>query len=487
MSRARPLSVLSVVSELFPLIKTGGLGDVTGALPFAVQEHGVKITTLIPGYPAVVAALQDVRGVLDVEDLFGGPARVLSGRAAGHELLVVDAPHLFDREGNPYLDPDGRDWPDNAFRFGALSLIAARLGLGDVAEFRPQIVHCHDWQAGLTLAYLAYDGRPRPATIFTIHNLAYQGLFPAGLLSALRLPAAALQIDGVEYYGQIGFLKAALLFADRITTVSPTYAAEMQTPANGFGLDGLLRARADTIMGITNAIDTKVWNPLRDKHIPATFGRTTLSRRKTNKAQLQRRFELDRDADSLVFGVVSRLAPQKGLDILADALPVLLQTGGQLAVLGSGDLDLERRLSALAAAHPGRVGCIIGYNEELAHLVQAGADCVLVPSRYEPCGLTQLCALHYGAIPLVANVGGLADTVIDPEKAEPGSDGATGIQFSPVTREALEGALLRIAAIWPDKKRWERMQINGMRCDVSWKKSGALYAALYADAAAAKN
>ena len=487
MSRGKPILVLSVVSEIFPLIKTGGLGDVTGALPMAVAEHGVKITTLVPGYPSVVAALQDVRAVLDVDDLFGGVARVLAGRAAGHDLLVIDAPHLFDREGNPYLDPDGRDWPDNAFRFGALSLIAARIGLGEVAEFRPNIVHCHDWQAGLTLAYLAYDGRPRPATIFTIHNLAYQGLFPAPLMSALRLPAAALQIDGVEYYGQIGFMKAALLFADRITTVSPTYAAEMQTPTNGFGLDGLLRARADTITGITNGIDTKVWNPLRDKHIPATFGRTTLSKRKTNKAQLQRRFELDGDADSLVFGVVSRLAPQKGLDMLADAMPVLLGTGAQLAVLGSGDLPLERRMSALAAARPGRVGCIIGYNEELAHLVQAGADSVLVPSRYEPCGLTQLCALHYGAIPLVAKVGGLADTVIDPERAEPGSDSANGIQFSPVTQEALEGAILRIAAIWADKKRWERMQVNGMRTDVSWKKSGALYAALYAQALAARN
>jgi starch synthase len=276
------------------------------------------------------------------------------------------------------------------------------------------------------------------------------------------------------------------LYADRITTVSPTYAAEMQTQANGFGLDGLLRARSDTITGITNGIDTKVWNPLRDKHIPATFGRTTLTKRKANKAHLQRRFELDRDENCLIFGVVSRLAPQKGLDILADALPVLLQTGAQLAVLGTGDLELERRISALAAAHPGRIGCMIGYNEDLAHLVQAGADSVLVPSRYEPCGLTQLCALHYGAIPLVANVGGLADTVIDPERTETGPDGATGIQFSPVTQEALEGAILRIAALWTNKKQWERMQVNGMRADVSWKQSGALYAGLYADLLAAK-
>jgi starch synthase len=486
MTRAKSIAVLSVVSEIFPFIKTGGLADVAGALPLALREHGVRIITLVPGYPAVAAALEKAHPVFAVDDLFGGPARVLAGRASGLELLVVDAPHLFDREGNPYLNRDGRDWPDNAFRFAALSWIAARIGLGDVPHYHPDIVHCHDWQAGLAPAYLAYEGRPGPPTVVTIHNLAYQGLFPADLLSALRLPATAFQVEGVEYYGKIGFLKAGLQFADRITTVSPTYAIEMQTPANGLGLDGLLRARSPVITGIANGIDIKVWNPLRDKYIPARFGRTTVAKRAVNKTKLQQRFELEPESNSPLFGVVSRLAPQKGLDILADAVPALLEAGGQLAVLGSGDLELERRLSSLAGAHPGRIGCVIGYSEDLAHLVQAGADCVLVPSRYEPCGLTQLCALRYGAIPLVANVGGLADTVIDPEKAEAGSNGATGIQFSPVTQEALEGALLRIAAIWQDKKQWQHMQANGMRTDVSWKKPGASYAQLYANVLAAK-
>ena len=259
---------------------------------------------------------------------------MLAGRAAGHDLLVLDAPHLFDREGNPYLGPDGPDWPDNALRFGALGWIAARIGLGDVPHFRPDIVHCHDWQAGLTLAYLAYDGRPRPATVITIHNLAYQGLFPADLLAALHLPPAAFQIDGVEYYGKIGFLKAGLQFADRITTVSPTYAAEMQTPANGFGLDGLLRARSDVITGITNGIDTDVWNPLRDTRIPARFGRSTLPKRAANKAHLQAAFRT-RGMRALLFSVSSAGSPgRRGSIILADAAPVLLEAGGaQLAVL----------------------------------------------------------------------------------------------------------------------------------------------------------
>ena len=478
--------VLSVVSEIYPLIKTGGLGDVTGAIPLALSEHGVQFVTLVPGYPAVMAQLSDAHPVISIDDLFGGPARVLSGRAANHDLLVIDAPHLFDRDGNPYIDADGFDWPDNALRFGALGWIASRIALGDIGDVRPDIVQCHDWQAGLTLAYLAYDGRPRPATIMTIHNLAYQGLFPADLLDALRLPPAAMQIDGIEYYGKIGFLKAGLQFADRITTVSATYAAEMQTPANGFGLDGLLRARSDIITGIVNGIDIAVWNPLRDTRIPSRFGRSTLAKRSGNKVHLQQHLGLDVEPSRLLFGVVSRLAWQKGLDLLADAVPALLATGAQLAVLGAGDLELEHRFEALAAAHPGRIGCRIGYNEDMAHLIQAGADSLLVPSRFEPCGLTQLCALRYGAIPVVAKVGGLADTIHDPE--EPGSnpDTATGLHFSPVTHDALEGALLRIHELWSHKKEWQRLQRNGMLTDVSWKESAVLYARLYTDLAGKK-
>jgi len=478
-------NILSVVSEIYPLVKTGGLGDVAGALPLALREHGIRTVTLVPGYPAVLAALGRAQEVFSAGDLFGGRARLLAGRASGLDLLAIEAPHLFDRSGNPYVGPDGRDWPDNALRFGALGWMAARIGLGEVSAFLPDIVHCHDWQAGLAPAYLAYDGRRRPPSVITVNNLAYQGLFPADLLSTLHLPPEAFRIDGVEYYGGIGFLKAGLQFADLITTVSPTYAAEMQTPEYGFGLDGLLRARTGAISGIINGIDTKVWNPLSDPRIPARYGRSALAKRAPNKTALQHRFGLNPDPVSLLIGVVSRFVRQKGLDLLADAAQTILECGGQLAMLGTGDVEIEQQLALLAAAHPGRIGCMIGYDEDVAHLIQAGADALLVPSRFEPCGLTQLCALHYGAVPIVAKVGGLADTVIDPGEA--GGEKATGLHFSPVTREGLEGALRRVAHIWADQRQWRRMQLNGMRTDVSWKRSAAEYARLYAGLMATKN
>jgi starch synthase len=416
-------------------------------------------------------------------DLFGGNARVLAGRAAGLDLLVIDAPHLFDRPGGPYIGPDGRDWPDNAFRFGALGWVAAKIGGGDVPAFVPDIVHCHDWQPSLAPAYLAYgQGRPCPC-IVTIHNLAYQGQFPAGLLDALRLPPHSFRMDGVEYYGAIGFLKAGLQFADRITTVSPTYAREIQTPEHGFGMDGLLRERAHVLFGITNGIDTQVWNPVSDSRIPMTYGRTNLERRGVNKTELQRRFGLEHDPSGLVFGVISRLVPQKGIDLLPDVAPLLAQHGAQMALLGTGDQELEVRLSALASAYPGRISCIIGYDEDLAHLIQASADALLVPSRSEPCGLTQLCALAYGAVPVVGKVGGLADTVADPnDSREP-----TGFNFSPVAASEFANALRRVFSGWLDKQFWRRLQLNGMRTDVSWKRQAGQYARLYSDLLRAKN
>ena len=474
MSRIR---VLSAVSEIYPLVKTGGLADVAGALPSALAKNDVDVTSLVPGYPAVMRSLESGEEILAEPDLFGGPARLLSSRASGLNLLVIDAPHLFERRGGPYAGPDGHDWPDNAFRFGALGWIAAKIGAGQIPAFVPDIVHCHDWQAALAPAYLAYgEGRPCPSVV-TIHNLAYQGQFPAGLLNALRLPPNSFQIDGVEYYGAIGFLKAGLQFAGRITTVSPTYAREIQTPEHGFGLDGLLRARAHVLSGITNGIDANVWNPSSDGRIPATYSRSTLERRGINKAELQRRFGLEHDPSSLVFGVVSRLVPQKGIDLVADAAPFLVERGAQMALLGTGDADLEHRLVSLAAAHPGRISSMIGYDENLAHLIQASVDVLLVPSRSEPCGLTQLCALRYGAVPVVGKVGGLADTVADPEdSSEP-----TGFHFSPVDPAAFEHALRRVCQAWLDKPIWRRLQLNGMRTDVSWRKSAEQYARLYSD------
>ena len=479
------IKVLAVASEIYPFVKTGGLADVVGALPQALRRHDVETTTLVPGYPAVMAAIARSDRVLIFDELFGGSAQVLRAHSAGLDLLVLDAPHLFNRPGNPYSAPDGGDWPDNAFRFGALAWVAARIGLGDVAGYVPDIIHGHDWQTALAMAYLAYEGKRRPATVLTVHNLAFQGQFPPDLLGRLRLPPHALSIDGVENYGMIGFLKAGLQFADRITTVSPTYAQEIQTAANGCGLDGLLRVRSAVLSGIRNGIDIGVWNPETDTRIASRFGRTTLLARKPNKAALQKRFDLASGADTLLFAVISRMAWQKGLDLLADSVPALIARGAQLAVLGTGDPELERRLTTLAHAHRGQVGCILGYDEDLAHLIQAGADAVLVPSRFEPCGLTQLCAMRYGAIPIVAKVGGLADTVLDPAQAPSGA--ATGLQFFPVTREALEATLHRAADLWRDRATWQSLQSNGMQADVSWAEPAGEYVKLYTGLLASKN
>ncbi len=473
------VSVLSVASEAFPLIKTGGLADVVGALPAALAAEGVAVRTLVPGYPAVVAAMAEGKIVHTFADLFGAPARLIAGRAGGLDLVMVDAPHLFDRPGNPYTGPDGRDFQDNAFRFAGLSRAAAEIGMGRTALPRPDVVHAHDWQAGLAPAYLAYEGGARPVTVMTVHNLAFQGQFDAGLLRVLGLPAHALSVGGVEYYGSIGYLKAGLQLADRITTVSPTYAQEILGPDAGMGLDGLLRVRALDLCGILNGIDTTVWDPARDPLLPAPFSADALAGRAVAKAALQARFGLAADPDALLFGVVSRLSWQKGLDLLLQAIPTLIGTGGQLALLGAGDGALEQGCRDAAAAHPGRIGCIIGYDEELAHLIQAGSEALIVPSRFEPCGLTQLCALRYGALPVVASVGGLADTVVDANEMAVASGVGTGVRFQPTTTLALESALRRTATLHADTALWDRLRLNAMATDVSWSRPARRYAALY--------
>jgi starch synthase len=477
------LRVLAVAAEAYPLIKTGGLADVVGALPAALAAEGIAVRTLIPGYPAVLGALADARTVHGFAHLFGGAARLLATQARGLELFVLDAPHLYARPGNPYAAPGGHDWPDNAQRFAALAHGAAVIGRGGVAEFLPDVVHAHDWQAGLTPAYLHYGGAPRPRTVMTVHNLAFQGQFPGELFAMLGLPPHAYAIDGVEYYGSIGYLKAGLALADRITTVSPTYAAEIRTPEGGMGLDGLLRARAGVLVPITNGIDDAVWDPATDPVLASRFDARHLARRAPNKAALQAQFGLDVTADAPVFGVVSRLTPQKGMDLLLDALPALEAAGAQLALLGSGERWLEGGFAAAAGRAPQRIAATIGYDEALAHLLQGGADALLVPSRFEPCGLTQLCALRYGAIPVVARVGGLADTVTDIDDASP-PDAGTGLQFTPVTRAMLEAAILRSTALWRDRRRWRRVQANAMATDVGWGAAARRYAALFREVAA---
>jgi starch synthase len=483
------MRVLSVASEIFPLIKTGGLADVTGALPGALAPLGIEMRCLVPGYPVVMRAIGDAALLHRDADFFGGEMRILAARALGVDVFVLDAPHLYDRPGNPYAQADGKDWPDNAQRFAALAQAGARIGRGLLPGFVPDIVHAHDWQAGLLPAYLHYDDAAtsrRPATVVTVHNLAFQGQFDKALLAELGLPARAFAIDGVEYYGTIGFLKAALQLADRITTVSPTYALEIRGSDAGMGLDGLLRARGDAVSGILNGIDTRVWNPATDEYLTARYDARQLVARMRNKTALQQRMDLAVDPRVPLFGVVSRLSWQKGLDLLAEALPTL--TGqGQLALLGAGDRVLEEKYTQAAQTHAGRVGCVLGYDEELAHLIQAGADVLLVPSRFEPCGLTQLCALRYGAVPLVARVGGLNDTVIDASEMALNAGVATGLQFAPVTTPMLEAALLRATALYHDRASWMRLQLNGMRTDVSWEQPARRYATLYRELLASRS
>jgi starch synthase len=472
------MNVLSVASEVYPLIKTGGLADVVGALPGALARENVRVVTLVPGYPAVMTKLEQSAPVHRYDNIVGEPAQILAGKAGGLDLFVLDAPHFFTRAGNPYLGPNG-DWPDNALRFAALARAGADVAKGAVAAFVPDVVHVHDWQAALAPAYLHYDGGPRPRSVITVHNLAFQGGFPPTVLGSIGVPGHAMNIDGVEYYGAVGYLKAGLQFADRITTVSPTYAREILTPEGGMGLDGLLRKRANVVSGILNGIDEDVWNPATDVHLPQPYNAQRIDNRPRNKTVLQKRMDLAPRPDAPLFGLVSRLSWQKGVDLLLGALPSLIAAGGQFVMLGSGDKQLEDGFAEAARHHAGSVGCVFGYDEGLAHLTQGGSDFLLVPSRFEPCGLTQLCALRYGAIPVVARVGGLADTIVDANEAAISAGVATGVQFAPPATEELADAIAKASSLFHDEASTRRTRLNGMRADVSWRGPAKRYAQLY--------
>lgn len=473
------IKILAVASEMFPLVKTGGLADVVGALPGVLKPHGFDMRVMLPGYPAVMNALKQARAVHRYDDLFGGKARLLAGQAQGLDFLVLEAAHLFDRPGNPYLGSDGKDWTDNWRRFAALSHAAAEIGRGEFAEFVPEIVHAHDWQAALTPAYLHFATGPAAKTIITVHNLAFQGHYPASIFPELKLPASAFAMNGVEYYGGVGYLKAGLHYADAITTVSPSYADEITTPEDGMGLDGLLRLRRDHLTGIVNGIDTAIWNPASDAHLALSYvPRNFIQRREVNKREVERRFGLDRE-DGPLFCVVSRLTWQKGMDLLVQCLDRLVGLGARLALLGAGEAPLEADFTKASVRHKGRIGAVIGYDEALSHLLQGGADAILIPSRFEPCGLTQLYGLRYGCVPVVAHVGGLADTIVDANEAALERESATGIQFAPVDAPSLQRAIERSVRLYGDRKAWNSIQKAGMKTDVSWEKSAARYAMLY--------
>ena len=472
------IEVLSVASEAYPLIKTGGLADVVGALPAALASHEVSMRTLVPGYPSVLGMLEAPRVIAEFENFFGGFAQLLAGRGGGLDVIVLNAAHLYDRPGNPYVGTDRKDWPDNAQRFAALSYAAYELGRGVVEGYHPQILHCHDWQAAMTPAYVAFNAPTRVKTVLTVHNIAFQGRYEWGIFNDLRIDYRAAQEGAIEYFGGIGFLKAGLQTADALTTVSPTYAQEIRTAAYGMGLEGLLQNRAAALSGITNGIDDLEWDPRLDPALPQTYGANTTELRAVNRAAVNERFGLDNSAGPL-FAVVSRLTWQKGLDMLVAVADDLVAAGGKLCVLGSGEAEIENGLKGAAMRHPGKVGIITGYDERLSHVIQGGADVMLIPSRFEPCGLTQLYGLRYGCVPLVSRVGGLADTVIDANEAAVEAGVCTGIVFAPATEAALLDAIKRATGLFGREKVWRKMQRRGMKSDVSWHSSAGKYAALY--------
>ena len=480
-----PLRVLHVTAELYPWVKSGGLGDVAAALPSALTALGVDARLLLPGFRGFLDAFPGITDAARLHTPFAAErVRVGLARVPGSELLayLVDQPGFYDRPGNPYAGPDGHDWPDNHRRFGLFGWIAAELARGADPGWSPDILHLHDWHGGLAPAYLA--ARP-PAgdhlpTVFTIHNLAYQGLFPAALFPELALPPEFFSIDGVEFNGVVSFIKAGLFYADRLTTVSPTYAREIQTPGFGCGLDGLLRTRSGALTGILNGVDPRVWDPGHDPVLPRSYGvEDAASGKPIAKAALQRRLGLADRQDAPLFGVVSRLTPQKGLDLLLACLPEIVADGSRLAILGSGDSDLEHGFSMAAAAHNGEIAVEIGYDEALSHLIIAGADIVLVPSRFEPCGLTQLYALRYGTLPLVRRVGGLADTVVDATAVSLADGSADGFAFDGDGPAALMSAVRRAKVLFRERAIWLRMVLRAMTRDFSWATAARRYVAVY--------
>jgi starch synthase len=474
-----------VASECVPLVKTGGLADAVGGLSRALDMLGCEVRVLLPCYASVAERVHDRQTIASFDDLFGGPATLsLAEVIAGPTFVVLDAPHLYGRPGNPYVGPDGKDYPDNHLRFAGLCRAAARLVVAEPDGWAVDVVHGHDWQAGLIGAYLRLGDAGLPPSVFTIHNVAFAGLFPAGELSRLGLPDSFFHPEGLEFYGQISFLKAGLVFSDRLTTVSPTYAREIRSTELGMGFQGVLLARGHDFSGILNGIDETVWNPETDPLIAEPFLSHSLAGKRANRMAAQSAMKLDPDRSALLFTVVSRLTHQKGLDLLAAALPGLVARGGQLALLGSGSAELEALFERAAAEHPGRVAVRIGYDEPLSHLLIAAGDAILVPSRFEPCGLTQLYGLRYGTIPIIARTGGLWDSIIDANAAAMAVGAATGILFGPDSLDELERALGRAFEIFADPAGWQSLIRAAMRQPVGWSRSAEAYKRIYEQARA---
>jgi len=477
------MKVLHVGAEIFPLVKTGGLADVLGALPQALIAIGADVRLLLPGLPAIRDAVLHQKVVCDIGPCFGAARVTLRlGRMPYSKVpvYIVDAPYRYRRPGSPYQSEDGSEWADNVQRFALLGWVGAQLAAGELdPDWTPEVVHAHDWHAAMSCAYIAAHPPTQVATVFTVHNLAYQGLFPNGDFAMLGLPSRFMASSGLEYHQQLSFMKAGLKFAKRVTTVSPTYAKEIATHEFGFGLDGVIRGRGADVSGVLNGVDGAVWNPATDASLATRYSPTQLQGKAACKRALQTELGLAVKPEVPLFGLVSRLTSQKGLDLLLGALPGLLRRGGQLALQGSGDSALEAAFVAAAQAHPDAVAVRIGYDEALAHRLIAGVDAILVPSRFEPCGLTQLYGLRYGTLPVVRRVGGLADTVVDASDEAVQADRATGFSFDAATPAALDAAIQRAIAVHADPARWTALMRRAMAQDFSWTEAAQKYMALY--------
>jgi starch synthase len=490
------MRVLHVCAEIYPLLKTGGLADVAGALPPAQARKGCDARVLVPGFPALRAGILDQELVAELAPAELAPAfragaiRLYRGYLPGSSIAayVIDAPDLYDRPGNPYADANNHAYPDNHRRFALLGWIAARLAEGLDPSWRPQVVHAHDWHAGLAAAYLKAaeqaSGQRLAGSVQTVHNLAYQGNFPGHVFGELHLPAHFFDVNGVEFHGDVSFLKAGLFYADKLTTVSPTYAHEIQHGEQGCGLDGLLRSRAGDLAGILNGVDEAVWNPATDRLIPKAYDSRSLAGKLKGKTALQQEAGLAIQNEAPLFCVVSRLTEQKGLHLVLDALPEIIRRGGQIMVLGAGDANLEAAFSAAAAAQPQAVAVKIGYDEQLSHRLIGASDVILVPSRFEPCGLTQLYGLKYGTLPLVRRVGGLADTVVDCSLENIADAVATGFVFDTFDAAGITAALRRAFALYNRKSDWKLVQKTAMQQQFGWDAAAAEYIALYRQIAA---
>lgn len=477
------MRVLFATSEAYPLAKTGGLADVSRALPIALKHLGIDVRLLMPGYPEALARLERPRPVAKLENILGiADAMLVAGELPDTNIpvLLVDAPSLFRREGGLYQCGDGHDWPDNAARFAFLSHAAAEVASGRTAlDWMPDVVHANDWHTGLLPLLLSLQEGPRPSTVFTAHNLAFQGNFPLEMLAASGIPKECFWGGDVEFYGQISFLKAGLLHADRVTTVSPNYAREILTPEFGFGLDGLLRERHKSLSGILNGIDHSLWNPATDAHLPQNFSSANITGKRTCKTELQREFGLPACPDTPLVGFVSRITHQKMADTVLDALPQLVERGAQFVLVGRGDPYLEAEFVRAQRQYEGHVSVHIGYDEALAHKLQAGSDILLAPARFEPCGLTQIYALRYGSLPIVRRTGGLADTVVDASPAAITAQTATGFVFDDASLVGLIGALDNALSCYRRPLTWRRLQMQAMAQNFSWDVSAAVYLSLY--------